>query len=160
MTQHPSASPSVRRLPQKYDLLARYWKFGIVQLLEFLREKLPLSETHMESFIYGAYTLTSLLLEDVGAFAAVWEECLGDLARYLYGIEQNDQAKKDHWRGVARKWYCKTIEESGGVEGRLIHHLGILSKDDVCLQLYYFAKRSVSFHPSLWNFEGCYDRRS
>lgn len=141
MTQHPAASTTVRRLPKKHDILARYWKFGIVQLLEYLRANLPLSETHMESFIYGAYTLTSLLLQDVSGFGAVWEECLGDLARYLYGIEENDEAMKDHWKGIAKEWYCKVVEESGGVEGRLFHHLGILSKDDVCLQLYYFAKR-------------------
>jgi hypothetical protein len=140
MTQHPVASPNVRRLPKKHDMLARYWKFGIVQLLEFLRAKLPLSETHMESFIYGAYTLTSLLLQDVGAFAGVWEEVLGDLARYLYGIE-NDEEKKEHWSGVAKEWYLRTVESGGGVEGRLFHHLGILSKGDVCLQLFYFAKR-------------------
>src|SRR5438270_1590594 len=90
MTQHPSASSSVRRLPKKHDLLARYWKYGIVYLLEYFREKLPISQPHMQSFIYAAYTLTGVLLQDVPVFQAVWMECLGDLVRYLYAIEEND----------------------------------------------------------------------
>jgi hypothetical protein len=141
MSQHPNATPPVRRLPKKYGMLPRYWKFGIVRLLEFLRARLPLSETHMESFIYGAYTVTSVLLEDVPLFASVWEEVLGDLARYLYGIEENDDEKKDHWRGVARGWYKRVVEGCGGVQGRLFHHLGILSKGDGLLQLYYYSRR-------------------
>jgi hypothetical protein len=140
MTQHPSATASVRRLPRKHDILARYWKHGIIELLEYLRSKLPLSEQHMQSFIFGAYTLTSVLLHDVPVYTAVWQECLGDLARYLYGIEQNETEDKDHWKEVARSWYLKTSDVGHGMEGRLYHHLGILSKDPLT-QLFYYAKR-------------------
>jgi hypothetical protein len=141
MTQHPSAPPNIRLLPRRHDVLARFWKYGIVTYLEFLRANLPLSENHMQSFIFTAYTLTGVLLQDVPVFQGVWMECLGDLARYLYGIEQTDVDVKDHWQGIAGEWYLKTIDFGGGVEGRLYHHLGILSKDDVLLQLTYFAKR-------------------
>jgi hypothetical protein len=140
MTQHPSATASVRRLPRKHDVLARYWKYGIVQLLEYLRSKLPLSEQHMQSFIFGAYTLTCVLLNDVPVYTAVWQECLGDLARYLYGIEENEVEDKDHWKEVARSWYLKTSDVGHGMEGRLYHHLGILNKDPLT-QLFYYAKR-------------------
>jgi hypothetical protein len=143
LTQHPSASSNVRRLPKRHDVLARYWKYGIVQLLEFYRQKLPLSEVHMHDFIFFAYALTGLLLQDVPCFQAVWMECLGDLARYLYGIE-SDAEDKDHWKEIAREWYLRTIDVNHGIEGRLYHHLGILSKDDPLLQLYYFAKRYFS----------------
>lgn len=140
MTQHPSAPPSVRRLPRKHDVLARYWKLGIVQFLEYLRSKLPLSEQHMRFFIFSAYTLTSLLLNDVPVYTAVWQECLGDLARYLFGIEENEAEDKDHWKEVARGWYLRTVDVGHGMEGRLFHHLGILSRDPLT-QLFYYAKR-------------------
>jgi hypothetical protein len=143
MTQHPTASANVRRLPRRHDVLTRFWKFGIVHFLEYLREKLPSSEIHMHSFIYAAYTLTGVLLQDVPVFEGVWMECLGDLARYLYGIERNDVEVKDHWKEIATEWYLKTIDYHHGLEGRLYHHLGILSKEDGLLQLTYFAKRFV-----------------
>ncbi len=141
MTQHPSASSSVRRLPKKHDLLARYWKYGIVYLLEYFRQKLPISQPHMQSFIYAAYTLTSVLLQDVPVFQAVWMECLGDLVRYLYAIEENDAESKEHWRQMASEWYLKTIDINHGTVGRLYHHLGIISKGDPIMQLFYYAKR-------------------
>jgi hypothetical protein len=141
MTQHPSAPTNVRRLVKRHDVLARYWKYGIVQFLEYLRQKLPSSQTHMQSFIFGAYTLTSVLLQDVPVFEGAWMECLGDLARYLYGIEESGTEDKAHWKEIAQEWYVKAIDLSHAMEGRLFHHLGILSKEDPLLQLYYFAKR-------------------
>jgi hypothetical protein len=98
----------------------------------------------MHGFIFGAYSLTGLLLQDVPVFQAIWMECLGDLARYLYGIEENDMEDREHWKDIAKEWYLKTIDVSHGMEGRLFHHLGILSKDDQLLQLFYFAKRYFS----------------
>jgi hypothetical protein len=95
----------------------------------------------MESFIFGAYALTTVLLQDVPAFQSVWMECLGDLARYLYGIDKNDVETEEHWKTVASEWYLRTININNGMEGRLFHHLGILSKDDHFLQLYYYSKR-------------------
>ena len=142
MTQHPSASASVRRLPQKHDVLARFWKFGIIQFLEFLRQKLPRSQSHMQSFVFLAYGLTTVLLQDVPVFQNVWMECLGDLARYLYGIEDSPE-DKDHWRDTAEVWYWKIIDSTHATEGRLFHHLGILSKNDPLLQLFFFCK---SYH--------------
>lgn len=95
----------------------------------------------MHSFIFDAYSLTSVLLQDVPVFQNVWMECLGDLSRYLYGIEEEDDETKEHWRDMAAEWYLKTSDVNNGMEGRLFHHLGILSKFDPLLQLYYFAKR-------------------
>jgi hypothetical protein len=95
----------------------------------------------MQSFIYGAYTLTSVLLQDVPVFQAVWTECLGDLVRYLYAIEENDAESKEHWRHMASEWYLKTIDTGHGTVGRLYHHLGIMSKDDPIMQLFYYSKR-------------------
>ena len=85
--------------------------------------------------------MTTICLEDIHVFEAVWMEMLGDLARYLYGIEFEDEGDKEHWKEVARDWYLKAVNLHNALEGRLYHHLGILSKDDPLLQLYYFSKR-------------------
>jgi hypothetical protein len=141
MSQHPSASSTVRRLARRHDMLSRYWRNGIVQLLEHLRLRLPSTEAHMESFIFMAYTLTGVLLQDVPTFQRTWMECLGGLAQYLYEVEEIDLERKDHWKDLASQWYWKAIYLDGGTEGRLFHHLGTLNNSDLLSQMYYFAKR-------------------
>ena len=69
---------------------------------------------------------------------------LGDLARYLYAIEENEGEDKEHWKEVARWWYLRTSDFGHGMEGRLYHHLGILNKEPLT-QLFYYAKR---YHPA------------
>ena len=54
-SQHPTASPSIRRLPTKYAMAARIWRHGIHSFLELLRHRLPHSLEHMISFVYLAY---------------------------------------------------------------------------------------------------------
>ena len=56
-SQHPSASPALRRLASKYAMPARMWRHGIHSFLELLRHRLPASLDHMVSKI-----LRSLLL--------------------------------------------------------------------------------------------------
>jgi hypothetical protein len=143
MTQYPSTTGHFRKLPRRQDMFARYWKFGIVHYLESLRPQLPVSQHAMESFIYSVYTSTSVLLEIVPVFAGIWMECLGDLARYLYGIEGTGE-EKVHWGDVAREWYLRSIDVGQGIEGRLYHHLGIIHKGDDFQQLYYYSKRYPS----------------
>jgi len=66
-------------------------------------------------------------------------ECLGGLAQYLYGVEETDLERKDHWKGLSSQWYWKAIYLDGGTEGRLFHHLGILNNSDLLSQMYYFS---------------------
>lgn len=89
-SQHPSATPGVRRLALKYAMPARLWKHGIHAFLELLRNRLPDSIEHMLAFIYLAYSMMTLLLETVPAFESTWIECLGDLARYRMAIVEKD----------------------------------------------------------------------
>lgn len=89
-SQHPSASPALRRLASKYAMPARMWRHGIHSFLELLRHRLPASLDHMLAFIYLAYTMMALLYETVPAFEDTWIECLGDLARYRMAIEDDD----------------------------------------------------------------------
>lgn len=81
-SQHPSASPALRRLASKYAMPARMWRHGIHSFLELLRHRLPASLEHMLTFIYLAYSMMALLYETVPTFEDTWIECLGDLGRY------------------------------------------------------------------------------
>lgn len=81
-SQHPSASPALRRLASKYAMPARMWRHGIHSFLELLRHRLPTNLEHMLAFIYLAYSMMALLYETVPTFEDTWIECLGDLGRY------------------------------------------------------------------------------
>jgi hypothetical protein len=103
-SQHPSASPALRRLAGKYSMPARMWKHGIHSFLELLRRRLPDSIDYMLAFIYLAYQMMALLYETVPAFEDTWIECLGDLGRYRMAIEDEDVRDRETWAGVARSW--------------------------------------------------------
>jgi hypothetical protein len=81
-SQHPSASPALRRLATKYAMPARMWRHGIHSFLEVLRKRLPESRESMNTLIYLAYSMLSLLDETVPRFDETWIECKGDLGRY------------------------------------------------------------------------------
>ncbi|CAK7206331.1 hypothetical protein SEUCBS139899_009120 [Sporothrix eucalyptigena] len=110
-SQHPSASPALRRVAQKYAMPARMWRHGIHSFLELLRHRLPASREHMITFIYMAYSIIALLYETVRAFEDTWVECLGDLSRYRMAIEDDNQRARDAWTVVSRR--CATEGDDG-----------------------------------------------
>ncbi|KAH7312114.1 hypothetical protein BKA65DRAFT_574916 [Rhexocercosporidium sp. MPI-PUGE-AT-0058] len=138
-SQHPSASPALRRLASKYAMPARMWRHGIHSFLELLRHRLPASLDHMLAFIYLAYSMMALLYETVPAFEDTWIECLGDLGRYRMAIEDDDIRDREVWTGVARHWYSKASDKAP-TTGRLYHHLAILARPNALQQLFYYAK--------------------
>ncbi|KAJ4385105.1 hypothetical protein N0V85_008241 [Neurospora sp. IMI 360204] len=138
-SQHPSASPALRRLAAKYAMPARMWRHGIHSFLELLRHRLPGSLEHMLTFIYLAYSMMALLYETVPAFEETWIECLGDLSRYRMAIEESNLRDREIWTGVSRDWYSKASDKSP-TTGRLYHHLAVLSQANAVQQLYYYAK--------------------
>jgi hypothetical protein len=138
-SQHPSASPALRRLASKYSMPARMWKHGIHSFLELLRRRLPESLDYMLAFIYLAYQMMSLLYETVPTFEDTWIECLGDLGRYRMAIEDEDLRDRETWAAVARFWYSKAADKSPDV-GRLYHHLAILARPNALQQLYYYSR--------------------
>ncbi|RMZ83765.1 hypothetical protein DV738_g1042, partial [Chaetothyriales sp. CBS 135597] len=145
-SQHPSASPALRRLGSKYAMPARMWRHGIHSFLEILRSRLPESIDHMLSFVYLAYSMMALLVESVPSFSETWIECLGDLARYRMAIEENDPRDREVWANVARMWYNKAADRSPNV-GRIQHHLAVLSRPLIVQQLFYYSKALVSVVP-------------
>jgi hypothetical protein len=138
-SQHPSASPSLKKLAHKYAMPARMWRHGIHSFLELLRHRLPHSLEHMLTFIYLAYSMMALLYETVPAFENTWIECLGDLARYRMAIEDDDLRDREVWQNVARSWYSKAADKTPYV-GRLYHHLAILARPNLLQQLFYYCK--------------------
>jgi len=165
-SQHPSASPALRRLADKYAMPARMWRHGIYSFLELLRHRLPYSLEHMLTFIYLAYSMMALckfgaasfcptiylssidfvVYETVPAFEDTWVECLGDLGRYRMAIEDDDIRDRDVWAGVARFWYSKATDKTPYV-GRLPHHLAILARPNVLQQLFYYCKSLAVTQP-------------
>jgi len=138
-SQHPSATPAVRRLAIKYAMPARLWRHGIHSFLELLRNRLPDSLDHMLAFIYLAYSMMTLLYETVPAFEETWIECLGDLGRYRMAIEDDDIRDREVWTQVARQWYLKASDRSPET-GRLYHHLAILARPNALQQLFFYYK--------------------
>jgi hypothetical protein len=138
-SQHPSATPAVRRLPLKYAMPARLWRHAIHSFLELLRNRLPASLDYMLAFIYLAYSMMTLLLETVPAFEDTWIECLGDLGRYRMAIEDDNVRDREVWAQVARQWYLKSANRSP-ITGRLYHHLAILARPEALPQLLYYGK--------------------
>ncbi|KAJ5449407.1 uncharacterized protein N7458_005856 [Penicillium daleae] len=123
---------------------ARLWRYGIHSLLQLLRQKLPISWDYMLDFILNAYTMLTILLENVIAFRETWLECLGDLARYRMAVEESGD--RTLWADISRYWYNKLAEFSPEV-GRVHFHLGILARPDELLQLFYYTKALVSICP-------------
>lgn len=138
-SQHPFASPALRRLPLKYAMPARMWRHGIHAFLELLRNRLPDALEHMLAFIYLAYAAMALLYETVPAFRDTWVECLGDLSRYRMAIEDEDIYDREIWTGVSRYWYSRA-SDTAPTTGRLHHHLAILAKPHAMRQLFYYTK--------------------
>ena len=138
-SQHPSASPALRRLAEKYAMPARMWQHGIHSFLELLRHRLPTSLDHMLTFIYMAYSMVGLLYETVPAFQDTWIECLGDLGRYRMAIENDDRGLREVWTSVSRHWYSQRSDKAPTV-GRLYHHLAILARPSPLQQLHYYSK--------------------
>ncbi|KAI2478946.1 EST1 DNA bind domain containing protein [Pyrenophora tritici-repentis] len=145
-SQHHATSPELRDIPAKYKMPARMWKHGIHSLLELLRRRLPNSRDYMLAFVYLAYQMVALLYEVVPAFEDTWIECLGDLGRFRMAIEDEDVRDRETWAGVARSWYFKAADKNPTV-GRLYHHLAILARPHVLLQMYYYSRSLASVKP-------------
>lgn len=54
-----------------------------------------------------------------------------------------DVDEQETWRETARDWYDRALRETPG-NGRLQHHLALLSQDDPLRNLYHFVKRFVA----------------
>ncbi|PTB63848.1 hypothetical protein BBK36DRAFT_1171300 [Trichoderma citrinoviride] len=120
-SQHPTATPALRRLAPKYAMPARMWRHGIHSFLELLRQGLPAPMEHMLAVIYLAYHMMALLYETVPAFEDAWSECLGDLSRYRMAIEDDDIRGPNYQAAVSPSCYIDSAERSSAA--LLLHHV-------------------------------------
>ncbi|KAE8867502.1 hypothetical protein PTNB29_01413 [Pyrenophora teres f. teres] len=90
--------------------------------------------------------MVALLYETVPAFEDTWIECLRDLRRFRMAIEDEDVRDRETWAGVARSWYIKAADKNPTI-GRLYHHLAILARPHVLLQMYYYSRSLASVKP-------------
>lgn len=63
--QRLTTSSVLRRLPDKYAMPGRLWRYGIYSFLELLRHRLPESREHMLSYVNIARSILCLLLDTV-----------------------------------------------------------------------------------------------
>jgi hypothetical protein len=138
-SQHPSATPAVRKLALKYAMPARLWRHAIHSFLELLRNRLPDLFDHMMTFLSIVYSMMTLLYETVDVFEETWIECLGDLSRYRMVIEDDCIHDREVWTQVSRQWYLKASGKNPQI-GRLYHHLAILARPNAFQQLFYYTK--------------------
>lgn len=140
-SQHPSASPALRRLASKYAMSARMWRHAIHSFLELLHHRFPASLEHMLTFIYLANSMMALPYETAPNFKNTWIGCLEDLGRYRIAIEDQDEDLRDReiWTGVSRCWYSKASDKAFITE-RIYHHLAILARPNAVKQLCYHTE--------------------
>ncbi|KAK2022102.1 hypothetical protein LX32DRAFT_630483 [Colletotrichum zoysiae] len=110
-SQHPSASPPLRRLATKYAMPARTWRHGIHSFLELLRQRLPGSLEHVLTFIYLACSTMALLYETVPTFEDTWQ-CLGGLGRHRMTTEDDDVENRELWTSLSRRRYSKASKHA------------------------------------------------
>jgi hypothetical protein len=147
-SQHPSASPALRRLATKYTMPARMWKHGIHSFLELLRRNLPTSLDYMLAFIYLAYQMMASLYESKAgtSFKNTWLECLGDLGRYRMVTKDEDLRDREAWISPAHAWHSKAADKNPAV-GLLYHHLAVLVRPNALQQLFYYNKSLGCLEP-------------
>ncbi|KAG8894285.1 hypothetical protein FRC00_009188, partial [Tulasnella sp. 408] len=92
------------------------------------------TQQHLMSNSPGVSRMEESPLPSIGAHAAAELELEDD---------------RELWRRNAREWYTKGIKDTPG-QGRLHHHLGLVSADaegEELRAVYHFAKSLVSHHP-------------
>jgi hypothetical protein len=139
-SQHPSASPALRRLASKYAMPARMWHHGIYSLLELLKQRLPASHEHMVAFIYLAYSMLAMLHETIPRLEETWVKYLGYLGRYRMTIEDDEIINKEVWTGITRHWYAKVFEGLPTTRG-LYHRLALSAPPNLSWPLFDYPTR-------------------
>ncbi|KAE8450109.1 hypothetical protein EG329_006890 [Mollisiaceae sp. DMI_Dod_QoI] len=103
-SQHPPASPALRRLAERYSMPLNLRRHGIHSFCKLLGSQGPNSPDHMRAFRELACSMMRLRHEEDFAFEDTWLECLGDLGKVRMSIDDDDIRDREIWTGVAREW--------------------------------------------------------
>lgn len=135
-SQHPFASPAIRRSIFDWSMPGRMWIYGICKYLEILRRYLPESLDHTLTFFHSAYELITTFYEAFPVLEDTWVEYLRQLGCYRMKIEDVDRVD---WAGVAPYWEEKAKE----LRRKLAQEKGLKLAVDTRREL--MAKRDVSW---------------
>jgi hypothetical protein len=80
---HPAVSPELRVFAEVYDMPTRLCRRGIMDVLEYMRLRLPLSREPIQTFLHGSYHLLGLLEETTEVSRMTLAACRADVARHL-----------------------------------------------------------------------------
>lgn len=145
-SQHPSASPALRKMASKYATPAIIWSNWIHGFLERLRRRLPGSRDHMLAFVFIAYSMTSLFRGTGPVIEDTWIECLGELARHLMAIESGGPTDCKIWSRVAYRWY-ETAARRRHSTPCLYRHLAILARQSTLERLTRYTRSWTGLAP-------------
>lgn len=96
--------------------------------------------------LLGVFMIT-LFPESVPAFEDTWIECLGNWARYRMAIKGSNFQDHETWASMSWYWYYKAANKDLN-NGRIQHHLAVLSWPNILQQLFYYTRSLVSVDPS------------
>ena len=91
-SQHPSASPALRRLAQKYAMPSRMWRNSIQSLLALFRRAPRHEYERMSTFLRSTYDVLGALQENLPSMAEEWtkiQEAVMEYENVLLDIRWN-----------------------------------------------------------------------
>lgn len=98
-SQHPSASPALRRLAQKYAMPSRMWRYGVQSLLELFRGAPRREFEQMSTFLRSTYDVLGALQENLPNMAEEWNKIRDAVMEYenlLFDIRWNPSIETTH----------------------------------------------------------------
>lgn len=87
-SQHPQASPALRRLATKYAMPTRMWHHGIQSFLELLWQRCPETLEHMLTYLEVSRSMINLLMEDAPHMVDEWLEMDSALEEYRNKLQR------------------------------------------------------------------------
>lgn len=81
-SQHPAASPALRRLATKYGMPTRMWERGVQDFFDLIRQREPMSVKHMHAFLQDAYFILGQLIISVPSMMDEWTQMIKALDEY------------------------------------------------------------------------------
>jgi hypothetical protein len=101
-SQHPSASPALKRLAQKYSMPARMWDHAISSFLRLLGHRSSDDETSrlesMAAFLQYALSMMRCLQDTLPSMADDWAMIIDALQEYEDLLQQLYAKQADDWK--------------------------------------------------------------
>lgn len=140
ITQHPVADEETRALPTKRSILARMWDACIINFLLALRKYPKHAQEFLHDHVYFCMQMILLFYETVPAYALIWAEMMGNIARHKLSVEPHDDMWL--WKSISINWYMKASAHAPRL-GKQYHNISAMASPNVLAQLFYYSKALV-----------------